>query len=132
VSGFANLRRSAYVLALAWFASQAWYFTFAPYGMTWGYAVITLAEATVFWRFSAASLVPRPLLLICSLMLCLHMVSTLTALNYWWSAFWMNRLFDLALLYVAGCAVYRLVRLHHKRRGAPAARPRSSEIFAAV
>ncbi len=42
----------------------------------------------------------------------------------------LNRLFDLMLLYVAGCALYRIVRMRHKKNGAPEARTQSSEMFA--
>jgi hypothetical protein len=53
-------------------------------------------------------------------------------LNFWWSAFVLNRLFDLMLLYVAGCALFRIVRMRQKKKGAACARPQSSEIFAAA
>jgi hypothetical protein len=69
-------------------------------------------------------------LLQCSL--ALHFLNAVIALDHWWSAFWMNRLFDLMLLYVAGCALFRILRTRQKKKGALGARPQSSEIFAAA
>ena len=104
----------------------------AAHGLTWGYAVITLVEAAAFWNFSRNQLTPLPLFFLCCGSLTLHLATTLFNFNYWWAAFWMNRLFELSLLYIAGCALFRIVRIRQKRKGAPAARPRSSEIFAAA
>lgn len=77
------------------------------------------------------SVLPRPLFLISAFAIALNALATVASLNLWWLAFALNRLFDLMLLYVAGCALYRIARTRLKRKGAPAARPQSSEIFAA-
>jgi hypothetical protein len=81
---------------------------------------------------SRSAYIHIPILVLLQCSLALHFLNAVIALDHWWSAFWMNRLFDLMLLYVAGCALYRIVRMRHKKRGAPAARPQSSEIFAAA
>jgi hypothetical protein len=75
---------------------------------------------------------PWPLFMVAIAAIIVNLLATISSLNFWWSAFVLNRLFDLMLLYVAGCALYRIVRIRHKKKGAPMARPQSSEIFAAA
>lgn len=71
--------------------------------------------------------IPILILLYCSL--ALHLLNAVFALDHWWSAFWMNRVFDLLLIYIASCAIYRIRRLRHKKKGAPLARPQSSRLL---
>jgi nitrogen fixation/metabolism regulation signal transduction histidine kinase len=101
-------------------------------GLTWGYTIASFVQAAIFWRMSAAAVAPIPLFLIASAAIVVNLLATVSSLNFWWSAFALNRLFDLMLLYVAACALYRIVRTRHKNKGAPLARPQSSAIFAAA
>ncbi|HBS31008.1 MAG TPA: hypothetical protein DEA40_04600 [Parvularcula sp.] len=100
--------------------------------MTWGFAVIKFAQAALFWRQSRNEVFPLPLFLLSGLSVVLYLLTTLSGLSYWWIAFASNRLFDLMLLYIASCALFRILRLRQRKKGAPSARPQSLEIFAAA
>lgn len=104
----------------------------APLGFTWGYTIINLVQAALFWRMSVSAAAPLPLFVVSAAAIVINLLATVSSVSFWWSAFALNRLFDLMLLYVAGCALYRIVRMRHKKKGAPAARPRSSELLSAV
>jgi hypothetical protein len=89
-----------------------------------------MVQGVYLWRLCRSHLTPWPLFAVTCFTLLLHLVTTLIALDYWWVAFWTNRLFELALLYIAGCASFRMFRLRHTKRGAPPARP--SALFEAL
>jgi hypothetical protein len=104
----------------------------APSGLTWGYTIISFFQAALFWRMGATATAPWPLFIVSLAAIAGNLLATIYSLNFWWSAFALNRLFDLMLLYVAGCALFRIVRMRQKKKGAACARPQSLEIFAAA
>ena len=81
---------------------------------------------------AARAITPWPLFAVAVAAIIVNLLATISSLNFWWSAFVLNRLFDLMLLYVAGCALFRIVRVRQKKKGALGARPQSSEFFAAA
>jgi len=121
------LRRIAIVISGGWLASIATYFLLAPSGFTWGYTIISFAQATLFWRMAGSAVAPLPLFVVSAAAIVVNLLATVSSVNFWWSAFALNRLFDLMLLYIAGCALYRIVRLRQKQKGAPLARPLTSD-----
>jgi hypothetical protein len=110
----------------------ATFFLLASTQMNWGFTIISFGQSALFWRKSSRSVVPIPLYVLSLLSIAINLAATVIDLSYWWSAFLLNRLFDLMLLYVAGCAIYRIVRMRYKQRGAPPAHPWTSEFFAAA
>lgn len=116
----------AHVLGLGWCATFFWYYSFAGSGITWGYAVQDAAIASYFWRQSQRAAFPAPLFFIHFISIIYYFLSTLTRIDDWWTAVIANRLFEIALAYVAGCAIFRIVKLRKKNMGAPAERPRRS------
>ncbi|MFN0024020.1 MAG: hypothetical protein ACKVS5_08975 [Parvularculaceae bacterium] len=112
--------------------SQFWYFALADNGWTWGYAVICIIEMALITACIRSKYIHLPLLALMYCSLLLHLLNAVIEFDHWWSAFWMNRLFDLSLLYVAGCAIFGIFRLRRKQKGAPLARPQSSRLFAAA
>lgn len=113
-----SLSFAVQILLIGWLGSVAWYFLVAPTGMTWGYAVFALFQASAFWKQSQKILLARPLFVFKCVALGLHLTLTLAHIGYWWNAFLLNRLFELSLLYLAGCAIYRLRTRRDKEKGA--------------
>lgn len=130
VSGHQVLRKISVVIAGGWLASITFYFLLAPFGLTWGYTLISFLQAALFRRIASKAITPWPLFMVAIAAIMVNLLATISSLNFWWSAFALNRLFDLMLLYLAGCALFRIVRTRQKRKGAPSARPQSFEIFA--
>jgi hypothetical protein len=83
--------------------------------LNWGYAVIALLQGALFGRLGRTSFVPIPLAAICAATIVVYLASTISHVPYWWVAFLMNRLFELSLLYLIACALFRLIRLRMKR-----------------
>jgi hypothetical protein len=110
-------------MAVGWLANAVFYFGLASQGLTWGYTIVNFVQAALFWRMSTRRLFPRPLFVLSVVAVGLNFLATLTSVNFWWSAFVLNRLFDLMLLYIAGCALFRIFRLRQKKKGALMARP---------
>ena len=59
---------------------------------------------------------PVPLFFIQAALVCYYCYVTVFGLHNWfWIAAFVNRLFDLELLYVAGCAIYRIRAMKGRR-----------------
>lgn len=98
------------------------YWTTARFGLVSGNAIIDAALAIYFWERSRGRWFPVPLFYIHVVLLIYAVYASVLGLNAWfWIAAFVNRLFDLALLYVAGCAIYR-IRVLRRRAGGTAGR----------
>jgi len=102
---------AAIALTTGWVFSLAWYWVAGRHGPSWGYAVIDLALAVYFWRASKGRWFPVPLFYIHASFIVYYIYATLIAAPPWWVIMFVNRLFELAVAYVIGCSVYRIVRL---------------------
>lgn len=95
----------------------------AESGQTWGYALIDAILAVWFWRLRRRSpLFAATLFLFCEFQVGLYLYTTLVATPYYWVAFITNRVFEISLLFVIGCSIYRIRALRRRRRDAPVAR----------
>jgi len=112
-----EISAAAHVVALAWCASFFWFYFFYGSGETWGYAIIDGVIAWHFWRKSRHSLFALPLFYILFGFVFLNLASTLMNLSDWWLAFLFNRLFEIELLYIVSCSVYRMRKLRHIKKG---------------
>ena len=52
----------------------------------------------------------------------IHLATTIIIVNHWWTMFFLNRLFEMTILYVAGCAIFRIWRRRRIRKLLGAAR----------
>lgn len=113
----------AHVVALSWCATFVWHYFFYGTGETWGHAVIDGAMATYFWRLSKSRIFALPLFYIQICFVGVNLSTTLSQTDDWWFAFASNRLFEIELLYILGCSVFRIGRLRRTKRGALLERP---------
>lgn len=97
--------------------SLLWYLLLAGAGQTWGYAVVDAALAAYFWWESRRRYFPVPLFLIHQLQVVFLLLATVADLQHYWIAMAINRMFELSLLYIIGCSIYRIRALRRKRRG---------------
>jgi predicted membrane channel-forming protein YqfA (hemolysin III family) len=110
-------------VALGWCVTFLWFYFFYGTRQTWGYAVIDGAMASYFWRQSKAKLFALPLFYIQMCFVGVNLITTLARTDDWWFAFASNRLFEIELVYILGCSVYRVRKLRKKQRSALAERP---------
>ncbi|OFW99748.1 MAG: hypothetical protein A3E78_07120 [Alphaproteobacteria bacterium RIFCSPHIGHO2_12_FULL_63_12] len=97
-------------MTIGWAATIGWYFQFAPSGMNWGYSVIALFQAVAFWRMSQRWALTVPLFAVNGASILFHLAATVSEMSFWWTAFVMNRLFEMSIAYLAGCAIFRIRR----------------------
>jgi hypothetical protein len=104
-------------IALSWGFSVAWYFTGARHGLVWSYAIVDGALAAFFWLQSRGRWFPVPLFFIHAALVVYYVYVAAFGLDSWfWIAAFVNRLFDLALIYIGACALYRIRATRRARR----------------
>lgn len=108
---------AASALVLGWGLSNFAYFTVVQSGFIWGNVAVDGALAVYFWTLSRNRWFPVPLFYVQVVTLCYYLYVAVLNLNTWfWIAAFINRLFDLELLYVAACAIYRIRALKRPRK----------------
>lgn len=110
---------AALALALNWLLSLFWWWTSAAQGQVWGIAINDAALALFFWHLSRRRWFPVPLFFAEAVLLCYYACVSIFGVTTWfWISASINRLFDLELLYVAGCSLYRIRALRRRRERA--------------
>jgi hypothetical protein len=114
---------AANAVALGWCATAIWFHYFGRTGETWGYAVVDVALAAYFWRLSHDRVLALPLYYVHLVCIVHYLVMTLVGADYWWIAMIANRMFELEVIYLIGCSVFRLRRRARRKKEAPTLRP---------
>lgn len=110
---------AALALGLNWLISLYWWWTGAAHGHVWGLAINDAVLAAFFWRLSRRKWFPVPLFFIEAVLLCYYGYVAIFGVKTWfWISAFINRLFDLELIYVAACALYRIRALRRARERA--------------
>lgn len=106
-------------MALHWIVSLYWWWTGAAHSHVWGVAINDAALAVFFWHLSRNRWFPTPLFFIEVILLVYYACVAIFGVKTWfWISASINRLFDLELLYLAGCALYRIRALRRQRERA--------------
>jgi hypothetical protein len=116
--------QAATALAVSWIFSVLWWLTMSPTGMTWGFSVIDIFLAAYFFQLSKTRRFPRPLFALHVSAILFQAASALLSFENFWVWLVANRYFEASLIYVSGCALYRVhVRRAGRKRRAGASRP---------
>lgn len=107
---------AAHWVALSWCFATLWHFQFHGTQITWGYAVVDASAAAVFWRQARRTLVALPLYYVHVACVLLYFATTVFKVSDWWVIAVANRLFEFELLYLIGCALYRLRKTFSDKR----------------
>jgi len=102
-----------------------WRYHFAERNITWGYAVIDATVATVFWRQAQRAVVALPLFYVHIACVFLYFMTTVLQITHWWMMAIANRLFEFEILYVSGCALFRITKLKAIKKGRANGAPES-------
>ncbi len=92
----------------------AWW-TVGRQGQEWGYALIDFTLAIIFWRMSKGYWFPVPLFFVHAALVVYYLYATLVGVTPWWLAAFVNRVLELEVAYIIGCAIYRIWRLRRRR-----------------
>lgn len=101
---------AARLLAISWIYSLQFWLLFEGDHLTLSYIALDLAMAAAFFLMSRGRWFPAPLFFLHIIMLLFHLYSLAIAQSPFWMLVFLNRAYDLALLYVVVCAVFRIQR----------------------
>jgi hypothetical protein len=124
--GASHLARSRAIRTAAMLIGGAWVFgTFSFFSLKLPahYFVAVMLDATLalcFWRMAHRQIFPAALCAIHLAEIAFIAVALSAGLSTWWTLFALNRLFELTLLYLIGCSIFRLyLRSRHSKTQAP-------------
>lgn len=127
LSGCAQSRlimSSALALAGGWICTIIWWRFMSATDMSWGFSVVDVFLAAYFFKLSRTHRFPRPLFAVHVASVLYLLASTLTGFEFFWVALVVNRFFEAAILYVMGCAAYRIAgRRRREKKGALSSAP---------
>lgn len=107
--------RAALVVAAGWAVTLAvWYFARGDLRLAL-YAAIDAAQAGYFFYLSRGKYFPVPLFFLYGALVLYHSWAALIGAPPGFIAAFLNRAFELALVYVMGCALFRISRLRAKK-----------------
>ncbi len=104
---------------MSWIASVSVWRWFAPELRLYGFAFIDLALAFIFYSMSRGKWFPVPLFFLHAALIAYHVYALLVGSSIGWIGAFLNRAFEMALLYVMACALWRIRSGARKRKGEP-------------
>ncbi len=100
------------------------------------YFALTLALdallACCFWRMAQRTVFPAGLCLILIGEIAFLLAAMAVAIDVYWTSFWLNRIFEITLLYIIGGSLLRLRLLHSEAQGHECAHGRRKHFFEAA
>lgn len=111
IAGHKGVRAAAIVATLGWMATIGWYLVFSDGERNWGYSVIALFQCVALWEMSRRWVVALPLFALNALAILVYLAATIGDVNFWWTAFVINRLFELSIAYLLVSSAYRIRRM---------------------
>lgn len=114
-----SLRMAAALIGWLWVVGLLYFFYFD--GPLYFPAAIffDVLLARVFWRMSQDTVFATPLCVILIVEIAFNLSAIALSIDAYWRLFVLNRLFELTLLYVMGCSIFRIRLRRAARRGSP-------------
>lgn len=118
-----SINQAAYPLAFGWVCTVLWWRSMSATGMTWGYSVIDIFLAAYFFQLSKTRRFPRPLFALHVSGILFQAAGAFMSFDHFWVSLVLNRYFEASLIYVSGCALFRIHTRRKDRKGADASPP---------
>jgi len=110
-----QLAMAARLMALNWgFSLQLW-LVLDGAALTLAFAVIDLLLAIAFFQMSRRRWFPAPLFFLHAILVVYHLYTALIGPGAYWAQVFLNRVFELEILYIAACAVYRIMLMRNRQ-----------------
>jgi hypothetical protein len=110
------IRAAALLIAGAWALSLFAFFYVKIPAYYLAVVLLDTALAYHFWRMAKVHIFPAPLCVIQLVDIAFVAFALTVGLSTYWTLFVMNRLFELTLAYLIGCALFRLHILRRQRK----------------
>ncbi len=123
----------ALLIASSWLVTIVAYF-YLDHAAAYFALTLTLDAllACCFWRMAQRTVFPAGLYLIQLGEIAFLLAANAVAVDTYWTSFWLNRIFEITLLYVIGGSLLRLRLLHGEAQGQERAHGRRKHFFEAA
>ncbi len=111
-----QLSAAARIIFVNWAAALQLWLVLGGAALTVGYIVIDAITMALFFRMSRGRWFPAPLCFMHGVLVIYHIGTLLNTGGLFWEKFVLNRLFDIELVYVTACALYRIVAVNRAGR----------------
>ncbi len=112
-----QITAAARIVFLNWAVALQMWLVLEGAALTASYVVIDAITAALFFRMSRGRWFPAPLCFMHGVLVIYHLGTLLNTGGLFWEKFVLNRFFDIEIVYVVVCALYRIIAIH--RAGNP-------------
>jgi hypothetical protein len=120
---------AAWLLAGGWLVSIVIWRCVGESARAVSFAALDAALAGAFLTMARGRLFPAPLFVLHAALVFYHVYARLVGSDIGWVGAFLNRAFEMALIYVGGCALFRILALRRRRDEPMGARPPSSDML---
>lgn len=115
-----QITAAARIVFLNWAVALQMWLVLEGAALTVSYIVIDAITAGLFFRMSRGRWFPAPLCFMHGVLVIYHLGTLLNTGGLFWEKFVLNRFFDIEIVYVVVCALYRIIAMKSagKPRGA--------------
>jgi hypothetical protein len=104
-------------LGVNWaFTLQLWMIAQGP-ALAFSFAAVDGATALAMYRMAERRWFPAPLVFVHGFLAVYHLYTAFIGPDKYWVVVALNRVFDVEIIYVAGCGLYRIAVLNRRRAG---------------
>ena len=100
------------IIFINWAAGLQLWLVFEGATLTFGYIIIDAVTALLFFRMARGKWFPAPLCFMHGVLVIYHLGTLFNTGGLFWEKFILNRAFDMELIYVTGCALFRIIALN--------------------
>ncbi|WP_428410486.1 hypothetical protein [Hyphococcus sp.] len=99
---------AARIVFVNWLAGLQLWLILEGASLTFGYIVVDAVTAVLFFRMSRERWFPAPLCFMHGVLVIYHFGTLFNTGGLFWEKFILNRAFDVELLYITACALFRI------------------------
>lgn len=107
------------IIFVNWAAGLQLWLTLQGAMLTFGYIIVDAVTVALFFRMARGKWFPAPLCFMHGVLVIYHFGTLFNMGGLFWEKFILNRAFDIELIYITGCALFRIIALN---RGGGASR----------
>ncbi len=104
-----QIAAAARIVFVNWLAGLQLWLVLGGAALTFGYIAVDAVTAVLFFRMSRGKWFPAPLCFMHGVLVIYHLGTLFNTGGLFWEKFLLNRAFDMELLYITACALFRIV-----------------------
>lgn|GEM_PF-2837535 len=108
LSGSRRIQCASRLIVISWLFSLQFWILLEGDALTFAYLLVDIALACAFYLLSRGSWFPAPLFFLHAVIVVFHFYILAIDQSPFWMLVFLNRTFDMALIYIAACALFRI------------------------